>query len=92
MKIKNRPITPHLILYKPENTSILSIELRISGLLLFFCLFFIPLFIPLYYNIYLYILFSMKLPIYINISCVYFLLNYLCIHSLIGFFIFYKTF
>lgn len=49
MEKKIRPLSPHLLVYKPQLTSIFSIFHRISGGLLFFTIFFI---IILFYCIY----------------------------------------
>nr|YP_010338971.1 succinate:cytochrome c oxidoreductase subunit 3 [Sahlingia subintegra]UNJ19061.1 succinate:cytochrome c oxidoreductase subunit 3 [Sahlingia subintegra] len=37
--LKNRPLSPHLTTYKIQNTSLVSILQRISGVILFFVLF-----------------------------------------------------
>ena len=39
MKNNNRPISPHLQIYKPQITSILSISHRFTGIILFFSCF-----------------------------------------------------
>ena len=41
MKNKNRPISPHLQIYKPQITSILSISHRFTGIILYLSTFLI---------------------------------------------------
>ena len=41
MKNKNRPISPHLQIYKPQLTSILSISHRFTGIILYLSTFLI---------------------------------------------------
>ncbi|MBL6621951.1 MAG: succinate dehydrogenase, cytochrome b556 subunit [Rickettsiales bacterium] len=45
VKLKSRPISPHLTIYKPQITSILSISHRISGFFLYLGLLFLSWFI-----------------------------------------------
>ena len=43
MKNNNKPLSPHLQIYKPQITSILSISHRLTGIILFFSCFLISL-------------------------------------------------
>ncbi len=45
MKNKNRPISPHLQIYKPQITSILSISHRFTGIILYLSTFLITFFL-----------------------------------------------
>ncbi len=85
MKNKNRPISPHLTIYRPEITSILSISHRISGIfqsigLLIFILLLLSLMMgEAYHDFYMYFISS-----YLGKAFIFFYMLSLSYHTLNG--------
>jgi succinate dehydrogenase / fumarate reductase cytochrome b subunit len=89
MKKKNRPLSPHLVIYKPEVTSIISIFHRIAGSALTFTLLIFTFIIYLdtinseYYIVYL-VSFYFSYFYLLVISFLNFILVIFCFHLLNG--------
>lgn len=86
MEKKNRPLSPHLTIYKPQITSIVSIFHRISGsilalsLILFSFIFYLDTTFSEYYLLY-YVVFNCELYAYwFLISLINFLFVIICFH------------